>query len=399
MEVKVEKLSKGKIKFVFVLEPKEMVSYFNKSYNKIAPTIKLSGFRPGKAPRKLIEGAAGMSRLLSEGLDLAVSDSYTKAVTENKIIPITSPNIVINKYPNYGNTVEEVKGNFEFDAELEALPEVELKDYSKVSVKKGEPKKAKKEDVDKVLEHFRKQNATFSASQEPAKKGDRVEVSFEGFLKNVRIDQMCSKNHPLILGEGSLIPGFEEEIVGQKKGDKKEFKITFPKDYHSKDYAGKEAVFKIEINDVQEMKLPDIDDKFAERFGHKDMALLTAAIEKNLNEELNAEYQREIESKVIDGILPFLKVEIPETLVDREAERMLADFGGQLHSQGMNFERYLESIKKTKDELKKDMLPNAEKNVKVGLLLGKIIEENKWDQHSDNAGKKAMDYLMNKIVK
>lgn len=398
MEVKVEKQAKGKMKLVFVVEPMEMAGYFNRAYSKIAPTIKLPGFRPGKAPRKLVESAAGVSRLLSEALDSAVSNSYSRAIAENKIIPITSPNIVINKYPTYGTSAEEVQGNFEFEAELEALPEVILKDYSKVKVKKGEPKTAKKEDVDKVIEHFRKQNASFLETDSVAKNGDRVEINFEGFIKKVRIDQMCSKNHPVILGENSLIPGFEKEIVGLKKGDKKEFKITFPKDYHAKEYAGKEAEFKIEVNDLKQMRLPELDNKFAEMFGHKDLDLLTAAIEKNLNDEMTEEYHRELESKVVDGILPYLKTEIPETLIDREAEKMIADFGGQLQSQGLNLDMYLKNIKKTKEDMKKDMLPNAEKNVKVGLLLGKIIEENKWDQNSENIGKKAIDFLIEKTV-
>ena len=398
MDVKVEKQAKGKIKLIFVIEPMEMVGYFNRSYSKIAPTIKLSGFRPGKAPRKLVESAAGVSRLLSEALDSAVSNSYSRAIAENKIIPITSPNIVINKYPTYGSSLEEVQGNFEFEAELEALPEVILKDYSKVKVKKGETKVAKKEDVDKVIEHFRKQNASFTETDSAAEKGDRAEISFEGFVKGVRIDQMCSKNHPVILGDNTLIPGFEDEIVGLKKGDKKEFKITFPKDYHAKEYAGKAAEFKVEVNDLKKIELPELDNKFAEMFGHKDLTLLNKAIEKSLNMEMAEEYQRDLEGRVVDAVLPYLQAEIPDTLIDREAEKMIADFGGQLQSQGLNLDMYLKNIKKTKEDMKKDMLPNAEKNVKVGLLLGKIIEQNKWDQNSENIGKKAIDFLIEKTV-
>lgn len=399
MEAKTENLNGGKVKLLITVSPKEMAVYFNKSFEKIAPTIRLDGFRPGKAPRKLIESTAGISRLLSEGLDMAVQYSYAEAVRNNKLIPLTSPSIVINKYPNYGHEESEVKDIFEYEVELEVLPEVKLEDYSKEKVSKGTPKKPKKEDVDKVVDHFRKQGSTFKDVETPAKKGNRVEIDFEGFLKKVRIDSMCSKHFPLILGESTLIPGFEDHIIGMKKDEEKEFKIAFPKDYHSKEFAGKEAEFKVKVLDIKEIILPELDNKFAEKFGHKDMVELKKAIEENLQKEMDEEYKRDLEGKVLDKILPYLKTEIPESLISRETERMIGDFGSQVVSQGVNFDKYLESMKKTKDDLKKDMTSQAEKNVKVGLILGKIIEEKKWDQHSEGAGKKALDYLVEQIAK
>lgn len=399
MDVRLENLNKGRVKLIIELKPDEMVGFFNKTFKKVSQSVKIDGFRPGKAPRKLIESSIGISRLLSEGLDRAISDSYTKAVRDNKLIPVSSPKVVINKYPNYGQSVDEVKEIFEFEIELEVLPDVRLEDYSKVKVKKTEPKTAAKKDVEKVLLHFQKQNSSFADLSRPAEKGDRVEVSFEGYLKGVRIDQMSSKNHPLVLGEGSLIPGFEENLIGLKKGDKKEFKLTFPKDYHAKEYADEEALFKAEIIDVKEVQLPKLDDNFAEKFGHKDVEALKTAIEKNLNDELREESERNQETQVLDAVLPYLKVELPDSLIDREAERMIADFNQQLIKQGLNFDFYLKSTKKDRETLKKEMLPQAEKNVKVGLLLGKIIDENKWDPQEDNVGKRAIKLLAEKIVK
>lgn len=399
MQVKKEDLKKGKIKLIITVPANEMVAYFNKSYEKIAPTIKLDGFRPGKAPRKLIEAAAGTARILSEALDAAVSENYYKSLVQEKLNPISEPSIVINKYPNYGENEEEVKDDFEFTAELEILPPVTLGDYSKLKVAKKEAAKAKKEDVDKAIKHFQKQSSSFKEIDRPAKKGDRAEINFEGFLKKVRIDQMCSKNHPLILGEGNMIPGFEDEIVGMKKGETKEFKITFPKDYHSKEYAGKEAEFKIELADLKEIVLPEINDDFALKFGHKTVEELEKAIEKNLNLELTEDNKRKLESDVIDKVLTLLKAEIPDSLIDREAERMMQDFSNQLAAQGMNIDRYLESLKKTKEEMKKEIRPQAEKNVKVGLLLGKIIEEKKWDHHDSDVSRKAIDYLVKELTK
>lgn len=399
MEIKVEDLKHGKFKLTLTVSPKEMAGYFNKAYEKIVPTIKLDGFRPGKAPRKVIEGAAGVARILSEGLDLAVSESYFKAIAEKKMIPLDQPKIVINKYPNYGSTEKEVKDSFEFEAEIECLPAVSLGDYSKEKLAVGKKESAKKEDVTKVLTHFQKQNSTFNEMNRPAQKGDFIEVSYEGFVKHVRIDQMCSKNHPLVLGENTLIPGFEDQLVGLSKGDKKEFTIKFPKDYHAKEHAGKDAVFKIELINVKEIVLPELNDDFALKFGHKNMKELTAAIEENLNKELEENFKREMEAKAIDKVLPYLKVEIPETLIKREVGRMLAEFDSQITGQGINFDKYLEGIKKTREEIEKEMRPQAEKNVRIGLLLGKLVEENKWDQHDPEIGRKAIDYLVKNLSK
>ena len=399
MEAKVEKLGGSKLKLTISVSAKEMAGYFNQSYQKIVPTIKLDGFRPGNAPRKLIESAAGISRILSEGLDLAVSENYFNALKDNNISPLTSPNIVINSYPNYGSTAEEVKEDFEFEAEVETMPEAKLGDWKKLKkIKKEKPEAAKKEDADKVLSHFQKQSATMNEVDRAAEKGDHVDLSFEGFLKHVRIDQMCSKNHPLILGEGSLIPGFEDEVVGMKKGEKKEFEIKFPADYHSKEYAGKNATFKIELNNLREVKLPELDAAFAEKFGHKNLPDLKKAIEENLNKELEENARHKLEESIVDLVVPLLKVEVPEVLVEREIERLIGQYSAQLAGQGLNFDRYLESVKKTRDDMKKDMHPQAEKNVKVGIMLGKIIEQEGWDQGNQEAGKKAIDYLIKELT-
>lgn len=399
MEAKVEDLAKGKIKLKILVSPKEMVGFFNRSYEKIAPTIKLDGFRPGKVPRALVEGAAGVARILSEGLDLAIQETYFETIKEHKIVPITSPKIVINKYPNYGATEEDVKEYLEFEAELEVLPEVKLRDYSKIKVEKGEVKKSSNEEIEKVLQHFQKQNAKFNETDRAAKMGDWVEITYTGSLDHVKIDQMSSKNHPLVLGEGNLIPGFEEKIVDMKKGEKKKFKIKFPKDYHSKEYAGAEAEFEVELINVKEIELPEINGAFAEKFGHKDVTELKDAIKKNMDQEYEQEFERDLEIKVLDKVLPLLEVEIPESLVQGEIERMISDFAAQVGTQGLNFEQYLSGIKKTREDLKKEMGPQAEKNVKIGLILGKIIEENKWDHHDKDSGKKAIDYLVNKLTK
>lgn len=399
MKSKVTKINDSTIKLTVTISAPEMVKYFKQSYSKLALGVKIDGFRPGKAPRKLVESAVGVSRILSEALDAAVSENYYKAIVENKLIPISQPKVVINNYPDYGQSTEEIKNDFEFEAELETMPEITLSDYSKVKVEKGKPNLATEADVEKVIDHFKKQAATFTEIDRPAEKGDHAEITFEGFLKHVRIDKMCSKNHPLILGEGSLIPGFEENITGMKKAETKEFKIKFPAGYQSKEFAGKEAEFKVTLNNLKKVDLPEVDDVFAMKFGHKNAEVLTKAIRENLNKEYEDEFKREIENRVLDAILPHLKAKIPETLVDREAERMLSGYAEQLQKQGVNFENYLLSTKNTKEKLLLEMRPHAERNVKIGLLLGEVIKEIKMDPAKHESADKAMQYLIKKVIK
>lgn len=399
MEVKVEKLKQSKVKLIVTLSPAEMIKHFDHAYEHIAPTVKLTGFRPGKAPRKLIESTVGISRILSEAIDMAINDGYVGAVKQEKISPLSSPSIKINKYPNYGETVEEVATPLEFEIEVAVYPDVTLGDYSKIKVEAPKKETLQAEDTKKILDNLQKQKANFIEIDRPAKMGDWAEVSFEGTIKGVKIDAMCSKNHPLILGENTLIPGFEDEIVGLKKGEKKTFKIKFPKDYHAKEYAGKEAEFSVEIVNVKEVKLPAIDDTFAADFGMKTADELKKEIAKNLERELEKKYTSELEGKVLEKVLPLVKADIPVQMIDTEVERMLTGYQEQIKNMNMDFDTYLKSVKKTVDEVKKDMRPTAEKNVKIGLMLGKIIEELKLDVNKPESGTKAVEHLIKTVTK
>lgn len=396
MEEKVEKLGKGKNKLTITVPAEKMAGYFARSLEKLSQNVKIAGFRPGKAPRMILEENIGKARILAEALDLAVSETYFEAITKEKIAPISSPNVSISKYPNYGQG-EEVTEGMVYEAEVESMPEIELADYSNLKLDKIEKKAPSKEDVSKVLGYFQKQRAAFNNVDRPAKKGDRVEINFEGTLKKVRIDQMCSKNHPLVVGEGNMIPGFEDQIVGMKKGEKKTFKIKFPKDYHAKEYAGKEAEFEIELLDIKEIKLPDLDNEFAKGFGHDTISQLEKAVEANIAKEMEMEYQNAVESQAIEKVLPLLKAEVPESLVARETDRMVGDMEKQLQAQGISMDVYLKGIKKDIAELKQGFEKQAEKNVKIGLLLSKLIDDLGLDRNKPESAKKAVEHLISKM--
>jgi len=398
MKIEKKDLKKSRYLLKISLEPKELIIVFKEQYQKLAPEVKIPGFRPGKAPRKLIEESLGQGRLLSESLDQIIQNSYVEAVQKEKLIPVSAPKITISKYPNWGLEEAEVKETLEYEAELDVMPKVELKDYSKIKIKKRELKQVEESDIEKVLVHLQRQKANFLEIDRPAKIGDRVEISYEGSVKGVKKDAMTAKNHPLVLGDNTLIPGFEQEIVGMKKGEKKKFSINFPKDYRAKDFAGQMADFEVELIDLREIQVSNLDDQFAKNFGHDKVSDLRAAIKKSLHSELEEKVRSEEENELIEMILPFLVVEVPENLIEQEIDRTISGLEKQIQSKGLSFDKYLESLKKTLEDFRKDIRPTAIRNVKIGFLLGKIIEEQKIDHKNPEAGKMALNYLKKQLI-
>jgi len=399
MKVTKEDLKKSRIKLTIEVEPKELAIHNRLAFEKIAEGVKIDGFRPGKAPYKLVEAAAGHNRLVADGIDRALNASYIEALKQEKLSPLSNPDLNIKKSPQFSLDETEILDNLIYEAEFDIMPPVNLGDYSKLSIKAPKKEEVKDGDVDKIIDHLRKQKATFSDVERGAKKGDRIEINYDGFLKKVKIDRMCSKNHPMILGEGNLIPGFEEEVVGMKKGEKKEFKIKFPKDYHDKEIAGKDAEFHVTLVDLKEVVLPELNDEFTKAFGHNTVKKLESAILDNLNLELEQNYSNKVELEVVEKVLPLLKVETPESLIHQETERMIEGFKQQVESNGLAFDKYLEGIKKSIADLEKEMHDQAEKNVRIGLMLGMIIEKEKIDPHDKDAGRKALDKLVKTLVK
>lgn len=399
MEVKKEDLKGSKAKLQVTVPPSELAAYFRTVYERLAPGVKIDGFRAGKAPYKMVLGVLGYNRLLSEGLDEALNQSYGKALAEAKVYPVGQPKVDIKKSPQFSLDETEIMDDLLFEIEVDQMPEVRLRDYSKASVKPPKKQEANEDEVEKIIDQLRKQKATFKERVDGAQRGDRVEISFSGSLKGVKLDKMSSKNHPLILGEGNLIPGFEDNIRGMKKGEEKEFKIRFPKDYHDKEVADKEASFSVTLHDVKEVVLPELNGDFAKGFGHPDVKKLKSEIKKSLEVEIEKEHREKLENAVIDKMAGYVVAEIPHSLIDQEVERIIHGYKKQIEGYGVKFDKYLESMKKSEEDLRHDIHPQAEKNVKVGLMLGKIIEEQKIDHHDKEAGRQALDYLIGKLVK
>jgi len=405
MKVKAEeKLTKSRIKLVIEINQKELEKFINQAYQEISQSLKIPGFRPGKAPKFLIEQEVGNEQIQQKILEIALPNTYYQAIKENKILPIGPPEIKLTKFVPQELLV--------YEAIISVIPEVDLGDYKNKIKKSGlklkEPKITSQQ-IEAVIKNLQKQRAKIKKVQRPSKKGDRVEIDFDVFVEGKKIDEASSKNYPLIIGEGIMIPGFEENLIGLKQDEEKKFSLKFPDEFFKKELAGKKADFKVKVKEVHELDLPQVDDKFAQEIGVKDLKTLKSDIEKSLFEDLLKQNKIDFQEKMIDKLIKDIEIDIPIVLIQEEIDSMIKNLEQRLSNTGITLERYLEQIKKTKEDLKKEWQPEAEKRIKIALILDKIaqkenikVSEEEIDKECENilnsAPKEEKDKLKKELV-
>ncbi|AKM81973.1 TPA: trigger factor [Candidatus Berkelbacteria bacterium] len=393
-----ENLPKSKIKLSVTLPPEIMRGYFAKVYEKLAPSVNIKGFRPGKAPKHLTIMEIGENRFNSEIIDMALSESYGQVLKQEKLIPVAPPKVEIKKMVDLTADNAEII----YEAELDVLPEVKLGDYKKIKIKKAEESKLKvtKDELDQVFSHLQRQHAEFKGVERAAKEGDRVEMDFEGTERSVVLENLTSKNYPVVLGSKVLIPEFEKKVEGMKAGDEKEFDIELGKGSSPENISLKKKVhFKVKMNLVQEVILPKLDDELATKFGQKNLDDLKKVVEADvLNQKKRAERQNK-ENEVIEALLKITEVEVPDSLVEQETQRMVDQLKTRTEGMGLPFDKYLESMGKSEEDLKKDMSEQAAKTVKVGLTLGEIGKQEKIDLSKEDSGLKVIEKLVDYATK
>jgi trigger factor len=333
----------------------------------LARRTRIPGFRPGKAPRPILERHLGPGVVLDEAVDHLMQDAYREAIIKEDILPLSNADVELVQ-------AEEGKPLI-FKATVPIRPEVTLGDYRNFNFK---PEIDTIDDarVDQVVEELRDQNATLAAVEDRgAKDGDYAVISFVGTKDGQPFDGGTSERMPLILGQERLIPGFEANLVGLKVGDTTDFDITFPDDYSDETLAGKPAHFSVELKELREKILPDLDDDFLASLG--DFASLDA-LRSDISQRLEANATDRARHGFADRIIEYAvansTVELPEVLVDQEVELMHDEFKGSLARQGISEEAYLKAVEKTADDLHADFRPNAEKRAKTLLVLSKIAD-------------------------
>jgi len=328
---------------------------------------KVPGFRPGKAPRGVLEAVLGHGAVLEEAVDRLVQASYRDALIEKAILPLSNADVEIVQ-------AEEGKPLI-FKATVPIRPEVKLGDYTNFNFR-PEIETTDDAKVDKVIDELRDQNASLSPVEDrAAQKGDYAVIKYEGTRDGVPFEGGSTERMPLIIGEDRLIPGFEDELVGLTIGDTKGFDITFPADYGEETLAGQRAHFQVEVRELREKILPDVDDDFARSMGDfTDLANLRVEVTKRLQRNALDKARHTFSDQIIEYAVANATIDLPDVLLEQEVEVMHDEFRSALARQGISDEAYTKVSGKSHEELHADFRPDAEKRVKVLLVLSRIAE-------------------------
>lgn len=389
MQIEIKKLPKSRVEISFELTAEELEPFIEKAVLNASQNVKIEGFRPGKAPRDLIERKIGQATLYEEAAELAVRKTYVSAVLEKNLNVIGQPEIQVLKL---------APGNpFNFKATAAVLPEIKLPDCKTIA---GETKsRAKPADVpekefSEALEYLRKSRAKNSAVNREAKTGDFCEVDFEARHGGVKIEKGESKNHPLVIGDKEFIPGFEENLAGMKAGEEKTFSVKAPGDYFKKEYAGKILDFKVKMNGVFERILPELDDEFAKGLGKfENLEQLKKSVKEGLSAEKERKEKDRLRMEILEKISEKTDMELPDILIESEKEKMAHELEHSVERFGLNLETYLAQIKKTIDDLKKDWQKDAEKRAKAALILREIAVKEKLAPTEEEIAEKTKETL------
>jgi len=350
------------------LPPERLDRAVDLAIRHLSRRTRVPGFRPGKAPRPVLERMLGPAAVMDEAVEHLVSDAYRDALVEKEILPLANAEIEVVQ-------AEEGKP-FIFKATVPIRPTVTLGDYRDFNFA-PEIEAIDDARVDKVVEELRDQNATLAAVEDrPAKAGDYAVIAYTGTREGEPFEGGSSERMPLILGEDRLIPGFEDHVIGLAVGESVDFDITFPEDYAEPSLAGREAHFGVTLRELREKVPPDADDAFAQSLGqYDDLATLKTEIRRRLERNAVDRARHDFSDRIIDYAVANATLELPDILVDQEVEVMHDEFRVSLGRQGIDEAAYLKAVEKTEADLHADLRPSAEKRVKALLVLSRIAED------------------------
>ena len=389
MNCKVEKTENAnEVKLEITVEAEKFENAMKKVYFQNAKYINIPGFRKGKAPMNIVEKYYGAQIFYEDAFNDVATQSYGEALDENNIDAVSRPVVDI---------VQMEKGkDLIFTAVVQVKPEVELGKYKGISLKKVEYKVEDK-DVEKELKQMQDRNSRLvTVDDRPLENGDIATIDFEGFVDGVAFEGGKAEGHELEIGSGAFIPGFEEQLVGMKIDEEREIKVTFPKEYFSKDLAGKDATFKVKLHEIKKKELPELDDEFAKDVSEFDtLDELKASIKERLEKDNEQKAKYEIEDAAIKAVCEEAKVDIPSGMIEMEVEHMMQDFNQRLSYQGLNMEQYLKMIGKTEDEIKKEYEPQAKDSIKSRLTLEAIKKAEKIEASDEEINEKLEEMAKN----
>ena len=389
MECKVEKTQNAnEVKLEITIEAEKFENAIKKVYFQSAKYFNIPGFRKGKAPQNIVERYYGKEIFYEDAFNDLVPAEYDKALKDNNIEAVSRPEIDII-------TMEKGQ-DLKFTATVQTKPEVELGKYKGIEIEKIEYN-VKKEDIENELKSMQEQNARLvTVDDRAAENGDTATIDFDGYVDGKQFEGGKAEKYDLVLGSHSFIEGFEDQVVGMNLDEEKDVNVTFPKEYFSKELAGKPATFKVKLHELKKKELPELDDEFAKDVSEFDtLDELKKSIKEKLEKSNEQRAKYETEDAAIKAVCEKAKLDIPSGMIDLEVDNMLKDFEQRLSYQGLNLEQYLKMIGKTEEEMRKEYEPQAIEAIKSRLVLEAIIKAEKIEASEEEVKEKLEEMAKN----
>ncbi len=412
MEYSVQKLEKSRVEIAVSVDKTEWKDFIQQAFAKNKHRFSIEGFRPGKVPFGVLAKRYGEEIFYEDAADIAIGKYYGEIVEKEKINVVARPDVDINVIDADG---------LKFVCTVAVYPEFELGAYTGLTVKKV-ARKVKKEDVQAEIDREREANARFvDVTDRAVQEGDMIEFDYSGSIDGVKFDGGTAEKYSLTVGSKQFIPGFEDQLVGKKIGEKFDVNVTFPEDYHAEELKGKPAVFECLIHTIKYKELPAADDEFAKDLGEFDTfkeyeAGVKARLQKKADDEATAKEDEALLKAIMDGTT----VDIPDAMIEDEIDRQLEGMKASMSRYGLKFEDYLKYMNTTVDDIRKERREQAEKDAKTGIVLEAIVKkenlipnkeefEAELKKQAEEAGKSVEEmtkdwdeyrynYTMNKLV-
>ena len=369
MKVKVENVENktNEVKLEFTIEAEKFEEAIQDVFKKNAKYFSIPGFRKGKAPFKMVEKMYGIQIFYEDAFNAIAGKAYEDGIKEKELDVVSKPEIDIVQI--------EAGKDLIFTAVVSLKPEVKLGKYEGIELKKVEYN-VSDEDIEHELGHMAERNARLvTVTDRAVETGDTAVIDFEGFVHGVPFEGGKAENHELTIGSNTFIPGFEDQIIGMKQEEEKDINVTFPEEYFSKDLSGKPAVFKVKLHEIKKKEMPEINDEFAKDCSEfETLEELKKSIKERIEEQNKSKEKYELEENAIEEVCKNAKLEIPEGMIELEIDNMEKDIESRLSYQGINLEKYLEMIGKTREEFRTEYREQAEKQIKSRLVLEEVAK-------------------------
>lgn len=382
-----EKKAKNIHEVTVTIDGDEWKKKLDETFKKVIKTVKIDGFRPGKAPRDVYEKKYGKQALVVEAVDSYMNEAYKKALDDfkgdiNEII--MQPSVSLDKADTDGVTYKFI---------FTTKPEIKFNKYTDLKVKKPSVKVTDK-DVEEEIERLKKEYADLAVKDGKIEKGDTAVIDFEGFDGDKAFEGGKGENYSLEIGSNSFIPGFEDALIGLKAGDKKDVKVTFPKDYHAEELKGKPVIFKVLVHEVKTKVYPELNEEFFKDLGLDDVKTLDD-LKKTIKDAMTSSKEFEAENKYVDDLFEALlketSVEVPHELVHEEIDRMVKQYEEKLKMQGVTLDQFFKFTNSNIEALEAQMHEEAEKRVKLRFAIDEIIKLEKISVTDEEAEKDAIE--------